>query len=358
MDQDAATLETPMAAAVDDDYEETDIFLWANNLVQVKEELQIELFLFNKNNVVYKTSRTKELEMHLHQIMLDPILEYVLEGADNGLIVRGFEEAEAEQNVLMRTRLKNVVKAREVLSWMKTQEAEIEQFVDEEHDMKRIKGVVARIRHASLPEPFYIIKQLPGTNVMKGSAGWLMRNGKFVPFDADAALRIPPENHLLVLEQDMYVFHQGKLEQLFNYNAKKASIAAKKVAEIEDKFKLSFLEGQTLNTLVKEKKSLINKLQKLDTTAVQQEQLLDHAEEMGIELMTDDSGAIIIMDDKDLTRFVNLLNDDYYESPMTGMRYEIKSKKPLKIDEEEDLAKAPSPFAEPAPAPAPAPTEE
>ena len=40
-------------------------------------------------------------------------------------------------------------------------------------------------------------------------------------------------------------------------------------------------------------------------------------------------GSIIIMDDKDLTMFVNLLNEDYYISPVNGRRYEIKSKKLL-----------------------------
>lgn len=342
---------------VADDYEPTDVFLWANNLVQIKEDLSIELFFFNKNNVVYKVNRSKDLDMHLHQLLLDPILEFVLEGADTGLIVRGFEEAEAEAGVLMRVRLKHVVKAREVLSWLKTQEAEIEQFVEEEHDIKRIKGVIARIRHESLDEPFYVVKQLPGTNVMKGSAGWLLRSGKFVKFDADAALRLPPENHLLILGPDIYVFNQAKLESLFNYNAKKASIAEQKVAAIQENFKLSFLDGLTMNSLVQEKKPLINKLQKLDPGAVTQEALLEHAEELGVELMTDDSGAIIIMDAKDMTRFVNLLNDDYYESPMTGLRYEIKSKKPLKLDEGDDVPD--SPFdgsAKPAAAPANVPS--
>lgn len=340
------TTPAPAPAGMDDDgYEPTDIFLWANNLVQIKEELEIGLFLFNKNNVVYRTSRSKELELHLHQLMLDPILEYVLDGADMGLLVRGFEEAEAEQNVLMRTKLKHVTKAREVLSWLKTQEAEIEQFVEEEHDLKRIKGVIARINHKSLDEPFYIVKALPQTNVMKGTAGWLIRGGKFVQFDADGALRLPPENHLMILGPDIYVFNQVKLEQLFNYNAKKASIAERKAAEIEANFKLSFLDGQSLNGMIKEKKALINKLQKIDPNSVTQDALLDHAEEMGIEMMTDDAGAILIMDGKDMSKFVNLLNDDYFESPMTGIRYEVKGKRPLKLDDEEDLAKLPSPFA-------------
>ena len=60
-----------------------------------------------------------------------------------------------------------------------------------------------------------------------------------------------------------------------------------------------------------------------------QEQLLDYADEMQLELMTDDQNKIIIMDDKDLGMFVNLLSEDYFVSPVNGRRYEIKSKKLL-----------------------------
>lgn len=328
-----------LAPVVDPNYAETDIFLWANNLVQIKEELNIELFFFNKNNVVYKTSRNKDLELQLHQLLIDPILEYVLEGADIGLVVRNFEDAESEDNVLQRTQTSKVDKARELLGWLKTQEHEIEMFVEEEHDLKRLKGVMARITHGSLEKPFYTIKSLSSSNVMKGNAGWLMRNGKLVKFDADGALRIPPDNQLLILDQDIYVFNQAKLEQLFGYNAKKYGIAEKKMAEIGTNFKLSFADGISLEELVKGKKALVNKLQKINPLAVTQKALLDHAEELDIGLMTDDSGAIIIIDSQDLNRFINLLNDDYIESPMTGERYEIKSKRPLKPVEEDELLK-------------------
>ena len=328
-----------LAPVVDPDYKETDIFLWTNNLVQIKEELNIELFFFNKNNVMYKTNRDKTLELQLHQLLLDPILEYVLEGADQGLIVRGFEDAESEENVLQRTQVSKVEKAKELLGWLKTQEHEMEVFVEEEHDLKRLKGIVARVSHKSFEKPFYVIKSLPSSNIMKGNTGWLMRNGKLVKFDADGALRIPPDNQLLVLDQDIYVFNQAKLEQLFGYNAKKYGIAEKKMAEIAENFKLSFVDGISLEEMVKGKKALVNKLQKINPLMVKQEALLDHAEELDISLMTDDSGAIIIMDGQDLNRFINLLNDDYIESPLTGERYEIKSKKPLKPAEEDELLK-------------------
>jgi hypothetical protein len=181
---------------------------------------------------------------------------------------------------------------------------------------------------------------LPQSQVMKGKQGWMIRGGKFVGFDADAAIRIPTDPQLLLLDQDLYVFNQTKLKQLFGYDAKEASIARQKVAEIEANFSLSFDEGNDMQTLVKDKKSIIKKLQKINPYAVKQAELMSHAEELDIDLMEDDSGNIIIMDDKDLAKFVNLLNDDYIESPLTGERYEIIKKKPLKLrSSDEDLLK-------------------
>lgn len=330
-------------AAEDADYHETDVFTFANNLVQYKDELKVELFLFNKNYVVYRTSRSNVLDKQLEPIFIDEMLNYVLDGAEQGLIVRGFEDAEAESNVLQRTRVSKVEKLREVLGWLKSQEHEIELFVEEEHDMKRIKGVVARISHPEMPKPFFVIKALPQSQVMKGKTGWMLRDNKFVPFDADAALRIPTDNQLMVIEGDLYVFSQSKLKALFGYDAKEASIAEAKIREIEENFKLSFSEGQSMQTLIKGKKAAIKKLQKIEPANIKQEDLLDRSDELGVGLMADDDGRIIIMDDKDLLRFVNLLNDDYVESPLTGLRYEIIKKRELKPPDEEELLKQVSP---------------
>lgn len=326
----------PAGAASDPDYKETDVFAWANNLVQFKDELKIELFFFNKNNVVYRTNLTEDLKGQLEPIFIDEILEYVLEGADNGLIVRGFEDAESEENVLMRTRLSRVEKAREVLNWLKTQEHEVELFSEEEHDIKRIKGIIARVSHRGLPMKFYVIKQLPQSQVMKGSAGWMLRDNKFVKFDADAAMRIPTDNQLLVLDQDMYVFSQAKLKALFGYDAKEQSITDKKVEEIKENYKLSFAEGEDINSLVKGNKSMIKKLQKLETDRMSLDDVVGRSDELELGLMQDDAGALIIMDGKDMAKFVNVLNDDYMESPVTGIRYEIQKKKELKISEDDE----------------------
>jgi hypothetical protein len=314
----------------DDDYQETDVFAWANNLVQYVDDLKIDLYFFNKNYIVYRTKLQGAVAKQLRPLFIDEILEYVLGGIDNGLVVRGFEDAEAEENVLQRTRVKNVDKLVEVLNWIKTQQSAIETFQEEEHDLKRIKGVIAHCSHKELDKSFYLIKNLPTSQIMKGHTAWVLKDGTFQPFDKMSALKIPGENQLLVVDQDLYVFSQPKLKSLFNYDAKAAVIAAQKVAEIEANFTLSFAEGVNMQTLVKGKPSTIKKLQKIEPSLVKQEDLINHAEEIGIDLMSDDTGAIIIMDDKDLTKFVNLLNDDYMESPMTGLRYEIVKKKPLK----------------------------
>ncbi len=324
----------------EENYEETDVFAWANNLVQYVDDLKIDLFFFNKNYVVYRAKLGGEVAKQMRPLFVDEILEFILGGIDKGLVVRGFEDAEKEDNVLQRTRVKNVDKLVETLNWLKTQAHEIEEFNEEEHDMKRMKGVIARCSHKDMGKSFYLIKHLPTNQIMKGHTAWLLKDGVFKPFEKLSALKIPGENHLLVVDQDLFVFNQAKLKSLFGYDAKAAVIAAQKVAEIEANFKLSFADGLSLQTLVKGKPAAIKKLQKIEPSLVKQDELIEHADEMGLELMTDEAGAIIIMDDKDMTKFVNLLNDDYIESPMTGQRYEILKKRPLKpVDEETALLK-------------------
>lgn len=317
-------------------YVETDVFAWANNLVQYKDELKVELFFISKNYVLYKTNLAEGLKKQLEPIFIDEMLEFILEGIDKGLIVRGFEEAEAEEHVLQRTQVHKVEKLRETLGWLKTQEDEIVLFKEDEHDINHMKGVLARVSHAQMAKPFYVAKVLPKNQVMKGKVGWMLRGDKFIPFDADAALRLPTDPQLLVLDQDLYVFSQPKLKTLFGYDAKEQAIAEAKIREIEAAYRLSFSSGQGIQTLVKDKKMLVKKLQKLEVGKVTQQDIITQSETMELNLMSDDSGAIIIMDDKDITKFINLMNDDYIESAITGERYEIIKKRLLKPDSDEE----------------------
>jgi hypothetical protein len=326
-------------AEPEEDYEESDVFAWANNLFEYKEDLVIELFWINKNNVLYRTKLDPALANQMQPLFIDNTRELVLDGAEQGIVVRDIADGEAEQGVLQRVRWKKVEKLREVMHWIRTQEHEIELFTDEEHDLKRIKGALVRISHPKMPQPFYIVKALSGGQMLKGNGTWMVSGKTFKPFEA-AALKVPVEAHMLILDQDLYVFNQSKLDRLFGYDGKKNSIAEKKVRQIEDHYKLSFAEGIDLQSAIQGNKSMINKLQSIEIGELKQEQIIDHAEEVGVDLMTDDNGAIIIMNQKDLSKFVNLLNDDYMESNLTGQRYEIIKKRPLKPVDADDMLTA------------------
>jgi hypothetical protein len=131
------------------------------------------------------------------------------------------------------------------------------------------------------------------------------------------------------VDGNIVIFNQGKFEKLFAYDYKMQAITEEKSKELMEAYGLSFPEGLTLNALLEDKKPLIKKLQDITVGEMKQEQVVDYADEMKLDLMTDEAGKIIIMDHQDLSTFVNLLNEDYYVSPVNGRRYEIKSKKLL-----------------------------
>lgn len=322
---DETAIESPQ-----DNYQETDIFLWANNLVQYLEDIKIDLYFFNKNYTVFRTQLGTNASQQLRPAFVEGILEYVFDGVEKGLVVRTFEEAADEEHVLQKTRRAKVEGLIEVLGRINS--GMYEQFVEQDHDLRRMRGVIAHCHHKDMPS-FYAIKSLSASNVVKGDAAWMLKDGVLQPFASLAGLKLPIDNQLLVVGDDLFVFKESKLKQLFGYDVKEASITAKKAKEIAAYFKLSFTEGLDMQTLLKGKTAMIKKLQKLDPSTVKQEELLEHAEEVGVDMMTDDSGAIIIMDERDMTKFVNLLNEDYITSPITGERYEIIKKKPLKLPE-------------------------
>ncbi len=308
----------------------TDIFLWANNTDGIKNELDVEFFLFNKNYTPYSTHFASDLNSQIKPLFLFDLVNFVNMGAGTGLSVRDFELSEGEENTLLRTDLAKVGRAETLLHLIEKERHDIVEFSQEEHEFKRIKGIVARFTHKNEPKKaFYVIKAISQGQVLSGTTSWEFRDGKFGSFQADVGLKMPDDNQVLIVGNDIFIFNQPKFEKLFNYEYKKQVLADKKVEEIEKQYKLSFPEGLDLQTLVRERKKIVNKLQKMEIGNVTQDQALEYADTMQLELMTDDAGAIIIMDGNDLDMFVNLINEDYITSEITGKRYEIKSKKLL-----------------------------
>lgn len=310
--------------------ETTDIFLWANNTDGVKKELEVELFLFNKNYTPYSTNFANELNAQIKPLFLYDVLGYVTMGAGTGLSVRDFELSDGEENTLLRTDLEKVGRAETLIHLIEHERHDIVEFSEEEHEFKRIKGIVAKFTDPNdKDKKFYIIKMVQQSNVLKGATSWEFREGQFGAFQAEVGFKLPTDNQVVIIDKDIFVFNQSKFERLFNYDYKKQAIADARVVEIEQQYKLSFPEGLTLNDMVRERKKIVTKLQKLEVGGVTQDQAIDYADEMQLDLMTDDAGAIIIMDGHDLDTFVGLINEDYMTSQITGRRYEIRSKKLL-----------------------------
>ena len=307
-----------------------DIFLWANGIDGVKKELDVEFFLFNKHYTPYTTSFSTELNSQIKPLFLFDMINFVNMGAGTGLSVRDFELSDGEDNVLLRTDLENVGRAETLLHLIEHQRSDIVEFSESEHEFKRLKGIMARFTHKDSPnKPFYVIKQISQGSVLKGTTAWEFRDGKFGAFQADVGMKVPTDNQVLIIGKDIFVFSESKFERIFNYDYKKQALADQKVAEIEKQFRLSFPDGMDMQSLVRERKKTVNKLQKIEVGAITQEQVVEYSDNMQLELMTDDSGAIIIMDGNDLDTFVNLINEDYITSEITGRRYEVKSKKLL-----------------------------
>lgn len=328
MEKDTPTNPTDTKEA-DTQPQQTDIFHWANHADRNKDQLEVDLFMFTKGYTVYATNYAKELKNQLKILFLYDMISTVQTGAATGLSVRDFESAAAEENVLERTDLEKVEHAQEVIEQIAYGEETLEVFTEGDHEFKKVKGIIARFSKEG-EEPFYIVKQLPQSQVLKGATAWMYNGNSFQPFSADAGLRIAPDNQVLIVGGDVFAFSEPKFVRLFGYDAKKFAVAEEKIAEIQKHFKLTFPEGMTFDMLVRDTPALVGKLQKVDPTIVTQDQVVEHSEEMGLELMTDDAaGSIIIMDAKDAAKFVNLLNDDYVTSDMTGLKYEIKNKKEL-----------------------------
>lgn len=310
---------------------EFDVFQWANSVDEVKNNVSVELFLFNKNYTPYKVRYSDALMSAIKSTFMLDAVEYVIKEADKGLECREYELSDGEDKVIYRIELEKVGRAETLIHLIENEYKDIAFFTDDEYEFKRIKGIVAKFTYPGDDgqKTFYIAKNLAASSALKGKLGWELNGESFEPLTADVAIKVPEGNETAIIDGQIVIFNQSKFEKLFQYDYKSQVISEQKAKELEEAYSLSFPEGLTLNALLEDKKPLIKKLQAIEVGEMKQDQLLDYADEMQLELMTDDQGKIIIMDEKDLGMFINLLSEDYFVSPVNGRRYEIKSKKLL-----------------------------
>lgn len=310
-----------------------DVFHWANEIDEVKNNVSVELFLFNKNYTPYRVRYADSLTASAKAMFMQEATGFIIKEADKGLVCREYEKSDGEDHVIYRTKLANVGRAETLLHLIEYEYKNIDSWSDHVDEFKKVKGILAKFSYPGNDgetKTFYIVKALSPSSALRGGTSWELNGENFEPFSAEVAMKMPEDNQVAIIGDTVVIFNQSKFENLFQYDYKAQVIADEKAKEIQEKYKLSFAEGLTLNSLLQDRKPLVKKLQALDIAEeMPQEKLVEYADEMQLELMTDDDGSIIIMDDKDLTMFVNLLSEDYYVSPVNGRRYEIKSKKLL-----------------------------
>ncbi len=331
------------SAAPEPTYRDTsgafDVFHWANEIDEVKNNISVELFLFNKNYTPFRVRYSDALTASVKAMFMQEATGYIIKEADKGLECREYEKADGEDKVIYRTKLSNVGRAETLIHLIEHEYRNIDSWNDHVDEFKKVKGILAKFFYPSdngETKVFYIAKAISPSSALKGGTSWELGGDGFEPFSAEVALKMPDDNQVAIVDNTIIIFNQSKFENLFQYDYKSQVIADSKAKELSEKYKLSFAEGLTLNGLLQDRKPLIKKLQALDIAEeMSQDKLIDYADEMQLDLMTDDDGSIIIMDDKDLTTFVNLLSEDYFISPVNGKRYEIKSKKLLSEPEGE-----------------------
>ena len=333
-----------------------DIFEWANRAAQHKKDFDVEFFVVNKKYTVYHLPVGSELKPQIAPVFLLDILAEIEKGAGLGLETREFEQSEREPGVLLYSSRKRVANADYALEQIEKNRSGVETFNEYDHEFKTIKMIIARFSRKSTSgaaddyfAPFYAVKQISGSGALTQTSAWeIGEDGKMRDFEPSVAFKIPTDSQVLIVKRDfreknvkiaedettdntdlIFAFADKKFAAMFGYNYKKQAIADKKIEEISRKYQLNLPDGTSLDDLIAGRNGTISKLQNLEIGTKTQDEIMDYSEELGLDLMRADDGATIIMDGKDLDKFVGLLNDDYMTSDLTGLRYEVKGKKLL-----------------------------
>ncbi len=310
-----------------------DIFNWANRVEEVKKDLLIEFFLVNKHFTPFRLNLDQKLDVQARTIFLYEMINSINKGAETGLHVKQFELEDKTKDVVLTTTVNKVERASYLLDFLENRQSEIMDFNQEEHEFKLMRSIVVKFSQKTNSgdeiKPFYIIKQISAAQAVFGSTAWQLNGSKVETFASDVSLKLPLDNQVMITDGQIFVFNQAKFERLFSYDYKKQLIADEKIKAIEERFKLNFPDGITMQSLVRERKKTLSKIQKLELPEMTQDDLVNYADEMGLEIMTDETDAIIILDGKDLDTFIGLLNEDFMMSNVTNKRYEITGKKVL-----------------------------
>ena len=250
-----------------------DVFKWANSVDEIKNNVSVELFLFNKNYTPYKVRYSDVLMQAIRSMFMLEAVEYITKEADKGLECREYELSDGEDKVIYRIDLEKVGRAETLIHLIEHEYKDIDYFTDQEHEFKRIKGIIAKFSYPGDDgqKTFYIAKNLAASAALKGKLSWELNGESFEPLTADLAIKVPEGNETAIVDGTIVIFNQSKFEKLFQFDYKQQLISEQKAKELEETYKLSFPEGLTLNALLEDKKPLVKKLQSVEIGEMTQE---------------------------------------------------------------------------------------
>lgn len=62
-----------------------DVFLWANEIDEIKNNVSVELFLFNKHYTPFKVKYSNQLTNSIKSLFMQSAIKYIITKADKGL---------------------------------------------------------------------------------------------------------------------------------------------------------------------------------------------------------------------------------------------------------------------------------
>lgn len=313
----------------------TDIFQWANQIDSMKRELQVEIFLFNKNYTPYSVRYGSDLQHQLAPVFMYDLINQINLGAGTGLQVKPLEEYDSYSQMITFTELDKVGRAETLLHLIETQRNDIVEFSQEEHEFKRMMGMVAVYTHPhDRSVKFYVCKLLQASSSISSGVTWQVVNGELQLMQPDVVIKMPVDNQVLVIGGEIFIFNESKFVKMFKYDLQTILETDRRGEILSKHYKLSMPDlFDDFAKYVRDNGSNVKKLLEVNLDKMpSQDTLLDIADAMAVDLMTDDNGAIILYDNADVGKLLDLINDNYLSSE-TGAHYLAKSKKPLDPEE-------------------------
>ena len=124
-----------------------DVFHWANEIDEIKNNVSVELFLFNKNYTPYRVRYSDQLTTSVKALFLQEATSYIIKEADKGLECREYEKSDGEDKVIYRTQLTKVGRAETLIHLIEHEYRNIESMSDHLDEFKKISQAIIANRY-------------------------------------------------------------------------------------------------------------------------------------------------------------------------------------------------------------------